>query len=145
LSAVAKRIAPERAIIVLGAGFGVSVAAEIALKIKEAAYRHAEGFSAGEFRHGSTALVDASAAVVGIVDPWSRSIVERALAPAAAAGAVILTIGEELDGRTAFGPRIDGRFAPLGWIVAGQMLALGIARQFGIDSDAPRGLQKFLD
>lgn len=145
LTAVAERIAPERAIVVLGAGFGVAVAAEIALKIKEAAYRHAEGFSAGEFRHGSTALIDASAAVVGIVDSWSRSIVERALAPAEAAGAEILTIGGELGGRTEFGPCIDGMFAPLGWIVAGQMLALGIARQFGVDSDAPRGLKKFLD
>jgi glucosamine--fructose-6-phosphate aminotransferase (isomerizing) len=51
----AELLEPAQSIIVVGAGYGVPVAAEIALKIKEASYRHAEGFGAGEFRHGSTA------------------------------------------------------------------------------------------
>ena len=44
----------------------VPVAYELALKIKEASYVHAEGFPAGEFRHGSSAMLDASTAIIGI-------------------------------------------------------------------------------
>jgi glucosamine--fructose-6-phosphate aminotransferase (isomerizing) len=60
MDAAAALFEAAQSIIVIGAGFGVPVADEIALKIKEATYRHAEGFGAGEFRHGSTALLDAT-------------------------------------------------------------------------------------
>ena len=54
------------------------------------------------------------------------------------------TFGAAVDGIAAFGPPLEGIFAPLGWIVTGQVLALAIARRAGIDSDTPRGLRKFL-
>jgi glucosamine 6-phosphate synthetase-like amidotransferase/phosphosugar isomerase protein len=60
------------------------------------------------------------------------------------AGAVVATLGHALPDIPAFGPPAHGRFAPLSWIVGGQLLALALARRAGIDSDAPRGLQKFL-
>jgi glucosamine--fructose-6-phosphate aminotransferase (isomerizing) len=135
---------PASSIIVLGADYGVPVADEIALKIKEATYRHAEGFGAGEFRHGSTALLDASRGVIGIVDGASGAIVGDVLATAAAAQAVTATFGGAIPGAPSFGPALGGTFAPLGWIVSGQLLALALARRAGIDSDAPRGLRKFL-
>lgn len=119
-------------IIVIGAGYGVPVASEIALKIKEASYRHAEGFGAGEFRHGSTAILDATRGLVGLVDESSRETV----------GAV-LDVGRETHAVVVVLPA-GGRFAPLYWIGGGQLLALALARRAGIDSDAPRGLQKFL-
>lgn len=131
-------------LVVLGAGLGVPVADEIALKIKESTYRHAEGFGAGEFRHGSTAILDGTRGVIGIADAWSFSVVSDVLATAHAAGSAVAAFGESIDGVPAFGPDIGGAFAPLGWIVAGQMLALALARRAGIDSDTPRGLQKFL-
>jgi glucosamine--fructose-6-phosphate aminotransferase (isomerizing) len=131
-------------IVVIGAGLGVPVADEIALKIKESSYRHAEGFGAGEFRHGSTAILDGSLGVIGIADPWSFSIVGDVLATARDAGSAVTVFGEPVDGFPGFGPDLAGTFAPLGWIVAGQMLALSLARRAGIDSDTPRGLQKFL-
>ena len=135
---------PTHSICVIGVGYGVPVAAEIALKIKEASYRHAEGFGAGEFRHGSTAILEAARGIVGIVDGSSRASVGTVLDVARAAQAVVATLGDALPGVPAFGPPAAGRFAPLSWIVGGQSLALALARRSGIDSDAPRGLHKFL-
>ena len=135
---------PAHSIVVVGAGFGVPIAAEIALKIKEASYRHAEGFGAGEFRHGSTAILDARRGIVGIVDASSRASVGAVLDVARDAHAIVAALGDPLPGVPAFGPPAAGRFAPLAWIVGGQLLALALARRSGIDSDAPRGLQKFL-
>jgi len=66
------------------------------------------------------------------------------LAAARAAHAVVETIGDAIEGVPAFGPPAAGRFAPLAWIVTGQLLALALARRAGIDSDAPRGLRKYL-
>lgn len=132
MTRIAAALEPTHSIIVIGAGYGVPVASEIALKIKEASYRHAEGFGAGEFRHGSTAILDPTRGLVGLVDESSRETV----------GAV-LDIGRERRAVVAVLPA-GGRFAPLYWIAGGQLLALALARSAGIDSDAPRGLQKFL-
>jgi glucosamine--fructose-6-phosphate aminotransferase (isomerizing) len=132
MTRAAASLDPTHSIIVIGAGYGVPVASEIALKIKEASYRHAEGFGAGEFRHGSTAILDATRGLVGLVDESSRDTV----------GAV-LDVGRETRAVVVVLPA-GGRFAPLYWIGAGQLLALALARRAGIDSDAPRGLQKFL-
>jgi glucosamine--fructose-6-phosphate aminotransferase (isomerizing) len=134
----------SRSIVVIGAGYGVPVSSELALKIKESTYRHAEGFGAGEFRHGSTAMLDASRALVGIVDPWSRASVSNVISSGRGAHSAIITIGDAVDGVPRFGPELAGPFAPLGWIIAGQVLALALARAAGIDSDTPRGLHKFL-
>jgi glucosamine--fructose-6-phosphate aminotransferase (isomerizing) len=57
---------------------------------------------------------------------------------------VTATIGGSVDRAPAFGPALAGPFAPLGWIVTGQVLALALARRAGVDSDTPRGLRKFL-
>ena len=140
----AELLEPAQSIIVIGAGYGVPVAAEIALKIKEASYRHAEGFGAGEFRHGSTAILDRSRGMVGIVDASSAASLCSVLDVARDAHAIVATLGDAPAGGAVFGPSAAGRFAPLAWIVAGQLLALALARRAGIDSDAPRGLQKFL-
>jgi glucosamine--fructose-6-phosphate aminotransferase (isomerizing) len=144
MDAAAALIEPVQSIVVIGAGFGVPVADEIALKIKESTYRHAEGFGAAEFRHGSTAILDATRGLIGIADPWSRDIVGDVLRTGRAAGSAVATIGDAIEGVPTLGPGITGTFAPLGWIVTGQFLALSLARRAGIDSDTPRGLQKFL-
>jgi glucosamine--fructose-6-phosphate aminotransferase (isomerizing) len=144
MDSAAALLEAAHSIVVIGAGYGVPVSSEIALKIKEASYRHAEGFGAGEFRHGSTAILEAARGMVGIVDASSRAPVGMVLEAAQAARAVVETIGDAIDGVPGFGPPAAGRFAPLAWIVTGQLLALALARRAGIDSDAPRGLHKFL-
>lgn len=140
----ARRLEPAQSIVVIGAGYGVPVAAEVALKIKEASYRHAECFGAGEFRHGSTAILDATRGMIGVVDAESRSAVGAVLNVARHAHAITVALGEELPDVPAFGPPASGIFTPLSWIVGGQVLALTLARRAGIDSDTPRGLRKFL-
>ena len=132
----AAALEPAHSIMVIGAGYGVPVAAEIALKIKEASYRHAEGFAAGEFRHGSTAILDAARGMVGLLDDWSTTSVGAVLEVARAARTIVVTLDDA--------PAADGRFGPLYWIASGQLLALALARRAGIDSDTPRGLRKFL-
>jgi len=140
----AERIALLRSIAVVGAGYGVPIACEVALKIKESTYVHAEGFAAGEFRHGSAAMLDARTALIGVVDDASRDIVRRPLAEAERTDSLRYTIGGDADGVPRLGPRTGEAFNTLGWLVAGQMLALAIGRRRGIDGDAPRGLTKFV-
>jgi glutamine---fructose-6-phosphate transaminase (isomerizing) len=138
----AERIARRRSIIYTGSGFGAPVANELALKLREAAYLSADGLAAGEFRHGSTAMLDASFAVVGIVDDATRDIVRRPLEAAALAESARFVIGEPFDGITGLGPRVPEAWETLGWLITGQLIALYAGRARGVNSDAPRGLVK---
>jgi glucosamine--fructose-6-phosphate aminotransferase (isomerizing) len=142
--AAARRIARRRSVAVVAAGYGVPIAHELALKIKEASYVHAEGFAAGEFRHGSSAMLDASTAIIGIVDEVSRDIVHRPLAEAAEAEAARYVIGARSGEIPLLGPATGEAFNTLAWLVAGQMLALAIGRANYVESDAPRGLSKWV-
>jgi glucosamine--fructose-6-phosphate aminotransferase (isomerizing) len=144
VAVAAGHLATSRGVIVVGAGYGVPIANEIALKIKEASYVHAEGFPAGEFRHGSSAVLDASMAIVGIVDEASRASVDRPLTEAASRGATRYAIGARLGEVALLGPLVHEAFNTLAWLVTGQRLALELGRARGVDSDAPRGLAKAL-
>jgi glucosamine--fructose-6-phosphate aminotransferase (isomerizing) len=140
----AGKIARQRSVIIVGTGYGLPVAYEAALKMKEASYVHAEGFSAGEFRHGSAAILDASCALVGIVDDVSLRVVERPIRDALQAGSQCYTVGGELRGVPLLGPVVGEAFNTLAWLVAAQAVALEAGRARGIDSDAPRGQSKIL-
>jgi glutamine---fructose-6-phosphate transaminase (isomerizing) len=139
----AKRIAQCRDAIVLGTDYGAPIAREAALKFKEATYLHAEGFEAGEFRHGSAAMVDGSTAAIGIVDRDGSPIVGRALRELESTGALLLAIGTtKIEGVPTLGPLVEDAYNTLAWLVTIQMLALYVARVRGVDSDTPRGLTK---
>jgi glutamine---fructose-6-phosphate transaminase (isomerizing) len=140
----AQLLAKRRAIAIVGAGYSFPIAYELALKIKEASYVHAEGFSAGEFRHGSSAMLDSSCALIGILDETSRDIVERPMLEALTAGALRFAIGAPLGEIEVLGPQPREAFNTLAWLVTGQSLALAVGRAAGVDSDTPRGLSKFL-
>ncbi len=140
----AQRIARRRSVAVVGAGYGVPVALELALKLKESSYVHAEGFAAGEFRHGSAAILDATTTLVGVADDASAAIVARSLAEAERTETLRFTIGAPLAGVTMLGARTGEAFKTLAWIVAGQMLALEVGRARGVESDTPRGLTKYV-
>jgi glucosamine--fructose-6-phosphate aminotransferase (isomerizing) len=145
LATQAERIAGCRSVAVLGSDYGLPIASEMALKLKEACYLHAEGFAAGEFRHGSIAMIDATSAVIGVIDSDARAIVERPLAEVAAAGPSRFTIGSPpVPGAVRLGPEVEVPFNTLGWLVTAQTVALYAARARGIESDAPRGLRKAL-
>ncbi|HET9096750.1 MAG TPA: SIS domain-containing protein [Candidatus Baltobacteraceae bacterium] len=138
----AQRIARRRSVIIVAAGYGVPVANECALKLKEASYIHAEGFSAGEFRHGSAAMLDPSCAIVGIVDEVSRNVVNRPLVEALQAESLRYTIGGRIGDIPLLGPVVGEAFNTLAWLVAAQVLALYVGRARYVESDAPRGLAK---
>lgn len=144
VAAFAVRLASRGSVAVVGAGYGVPIALELALKLKESSYVHAEGFAAGEFRHGSTAILDATTTLIGVVDDASRDVVRRPLAEAERTGALRATIGGSLESIAAFGAPVGDAFNTLAWLVAGQVLALEVGRARGIDGDAPRGLTKFV-
>jgi glucosamine--fructose-6-phosphate aminotransferase (isomerizing) len=140
----AERIAQQRSVAVVGAGYGVPIAHEAALKIKESSYLHAEGFAAGEFRHGSAAILDAQTVLVGIVDEASRAIVQRPLEEAERSASLRYTIGARVEGIPLLGPLVDESFNTLAWLTTAQYLALSLGRARGVDSDQPRGLTKFV-
>ncbi|HKU68098.1 MAG TPA: SIS domain-containing protein [Candidatus Baltobacteraceae bacterium] len=138
----AQRIARRRSVVIVAAGYGVPVANECALKLKEASYIHAEGFSAGEFRHGSAAMLDPSCAILGIVDDVSRNVVNRPLVEALQAESLRYTIGGRIGDIPLLGPVVGEAFNTLAWLVAAQVLALNVGRARYVESDAPRGLAK---
>jgi glucosamine--fructose-6-phosphate aminotransferase (isomerizing) len=138
------QLATCNSVVFLGSDYGLPIAREAALKLKEAAYIHAEGFSAGEFRHGSVAMVDAASAVVGIADEDALAAVERPLREIEASKAPRYTMGMSVKGMPRLGPVVDVPFNTLGWLVTAQLIALHAARARGVDADAPRGLTKAL-
>jgi glucosamine--fructose-6-phosphate aminotransferase (isomerizing) len=141
----AQRIASCSNAVVLGSDYGLPIALETGLKFKEACYLHAEGFAAGEFRHGSVAMVDAACAVIGILDDDAREIVARPMREVESSRALRYTIGARgIDDVPHIGPEVEAPFNTLAWLVTAQMLTLHAARARGIDSDAPRGLSKAL-
>jgi glucosamine--fructose-6-phosphate aminotransferase (isomerizing) len=136
-------IAARHDVMVLGTDYGAPIAREAALKFKEATYLHAEGFEAGEFRHGSAAMIDASSVVLGIMDRDALEIVGRPLREARKSGALRYVIGSTtVDGIAMLGPAVEDAYNTLGWLVTVQLLALYVARARGINSDNPRGLTK---
>jgi glucosamine--fructose-6-phosphate aminotransferase (isomerizing) len=140
-----EELARRQNIVVAGGGDGVPVAGELALKLKEAAYRRAEGVAAGEFRHGSTAMLDRSSALVALIGAEPERGVVRLLEETAATGCAQIVVGGAFGDRLRVGIDTRGPFAALAWIASGQVLALELGRRDGIDGDAPRGLQKVVD
>jgi len=138
----AHRIARRRSVIFVAAGYGVPIAYESALKLKEASYIHAEGFSAGEFRHGSAAMLDATCAILGIVDDASRNVVNQPLLDALQAESLRYVIGGHIGDIPLLGPVVGEAFNTLAWLVSAQMLALYAGRARHVESDAPRGIAK---
>ena len=133
---VVARLAGVTNIIVAGSGDGFPIACEIALKFKEATYRHAEGVAAGEFRHGGVAMLDARCAVLLLApdDPAQRKLAGAAQR----AGAAVVPLA----GPEGIGPAVPAAWSSLGLLVAGQQVALELGRASGIDGDAPRGITK---
>ncbi|HKW44289.1 MAG TPA: SIS domain-containing protein [Candidatus Eremiobacteraceae bacterium] len=141
----AERIAQCHSVAVLGSDYGWPVAREAALKIKEASYLHAEGFAAGEFRHGSIAMIDASSAVLGIVDRDALPAVAAPMREIRKSEALRYIIGtENIDDIPQLGPAVDDPYNTLAWLVTAQLLALHAARARHVDSDAPRAIAKAL-
>jgi glucosamine--fructose-6-phosphate aminotransferase (isomerizing) len=151
---LAREIADSKAILFLGRHVGYPVAMEGALKLKELAYMHAEGFPAGELKHGPIALVEQGVPVVVVVpSPRGRAVlhdkVVSNIAEISARGArtiVIATEGDELAAKHAAHlievPAVPTLMSPLVSTIPLQVLAAEIAQARGYDVDKPRNLAK---
>ena len=152
--ALARELAAERCVLFLGRHVGYPVALEGALKLKELAYMHAEGFAAGELKHGPIALIDESLPVVVIVPSMrDRGVLHDKIVSniqeIRARGARVIVIAEEGDtGVKPYAdtlievPAVPTLLQPLVTTVPLQVFACELATAKGHDVDQPRNLAK---
>jgi glucosamine--fructose-6-phosphate aminotransferase (isomerizing) len=134
----------------LGRGINMPVAYEGALKLKEISYVHAEGYPAGEMKHGPIALIDENMPVVCIAprDPWHDKMISQIQQARARGGTVIAvaTEGDELVSSLAdyvlWVPECPWMLSPVVTVIPLQLLAYHIAVIRGLDVDQPRNLAK---
>ncbi|OLR90590.1 glutamine--fructose-6-phosphate transaminase (isomerizing) [Actinokineospora bangkokensis] len=154
VQALGRELADAKAVLFLGRHVGYPVALEGALKLKELAYMHAEGFAAGELKHGPIALIEPGLPVVVVMpSPKGRAVLHSKLvsniSEIQARGARTIVIAEEGDETVRpFAdelievPAVPTLLQPLVSTVPLQVLAAEIARSRGYDVDKPRNLAK---
>ena len=149
--AIAQELAKAQDVLFLGRGVSYPIALEGALKLKEISYIHAEGYAAGEMKHGPIALIDETVPVIVVApsDELFEKTVSNMHETMARGGRVVLISdkrGIELAGDNAWMrievPEIDPLFAPLIYAVPVQLLAYHAAVIKGTDVDQPRNLAK---
>ncbi len=149
LTPLIEGLAAVEGAVVSGRGYAYSAALELALKLKEACYLHAMGLSFADLLHGPIAVVDQRTPAV-IMAADSGQALEGAVALAqrvmqSGAPAYGIGGGAALAAECAYavpGPRLPEWLAPIGLIIAGQLLTEALARRLGLDPDHPRGLSK---
>ena len=153
IMALAKRFLDKKSVLFLGRHVGYPVALEGALKLKEIAYLHAEGFPAGELKHGPIALVEEGVPIFIVVPPQGRDQlhdkVVSNIQEVRARGALTVVLAEEGDEEVEpyadvlFRlPKVSTLLQPLVATVPLQMFACELATLKGYDVDQPRNLAK---
>lgn len=134
----------------LGRGITMPIAYEGALKLKEISYTHAEGYPAGEMKHGPIALIDEDMPVVCLApkDPWHEKMISQ-IQQAKARGGVVIAVATEGDelvegmaDHVLWLPETPWMLSPAVAVIPLQMLAYHIAAIRGLDVDQPRNLAK---
>ncbi|MEO6433651.1 MAG: glutamine--fructose-6-phosphate transaminase (isomerizing) [Sphingomicrobium sp.] len=151
IRAMAHLIEPARDVLYLGRGADFPMAMEGALKLKEISYIHAEGYAAGEMKHGPIALIDDSVPVIVIAPsgPLFEKTVSNMQEVRARGGQIVLIsdargIASAGEGciATIEMPEVHPLIAPLTYAVPVQLLAYHVAVLKGTDVDQPRNLAK---
>jgi glucosamine--fructose-6-phosphate aminotransferase (isomerizing) len=151
IEVLAKQLSKAKDVLYLGRGQMFPVAMEGALKLKEISYIHAEGYPAGELKHGPIALVDEVMPVI-VVAP-SDELMEKTLSNmqevAARGGRIILVTDAEGEKHIGHGvaetiviPKVPSFVAPILALIPVQLLAYHTAVFMGTDVDQPRNLAK---
>ncbi len=143
-------LAEHRSAVYMGRGYNYPTAMEAALKLKEVAYVHAEGYPAGELKHGPIALLDEEMPVVAFAtDSSTREKVRSNIQEVHARQSPVLAVVSEGDTTladhvqfTVEVPRVPEVVSPLLTAVVGQLLAYHAAMTRGYDVDRPRNLAK---
>ncbi len=151
IATVAREIANARDVLYLGRGINYPIALEGALKLKEISYIHAEGYAAGELKHGPIALIDENVPVIVIAprDDLYEKTVSNMEEVAARGGKIVLLTddqGLEANGHHLFQririPEAHPFISPLLYAVPVQLIAYHAAVFIGTDVDQPRNLAK---
>jgi len=151
--ALAEDLASASSVLFLGRHAGFPIALEGALKLKELAYIHAEGFAAGELKHGPIALVEDRLPVFCVVPPQGRDQLHDKMVSGIqeirARGARTIVLAEEGDEEvTPYAddlirlPRVPTLLQPMVAVVPLQLFSCELATQMGHDVDQPRNLAK---
>lgn len=134
----------------LGRGVNMPTAYEGALKLKEISYIHAEGYPAGEMKHGPIALIDRNMPVIAIAphDPWYEKMLSQ-VEQAKARGGIVIALATDGDERLPeiadhiiWLPDTPWLLSPVTAVIPLQLLAYHIAARRGLDVDQPRNLAK---
>jgi glucosamine--fructose-6-phosphate aminotransferase (isomerizing) len=150
VEAVAHTLKDIRDCLYLGRGINMPIAYEGALKLKEISYIHAEGYPAGEMKHGPIALIDEHMPVLCLApkDPWHEKMISQ-IQQAKARGGIVIAVatdGDELVGGMAshvlWVPEAPWMLSPVVTVLPLQLLAYHIAALRGLDVDQPRNLAK---
>jgi glucosamine--fructose-6-phosphate aminotransferase (isomerizing) len=147
---IAEKLKETRDCLYLGRGINMPIAYEGALKLKEISYIHAEGYPAGEMKHGPIALIDKDMPVVVLAphDPWYEKMISQIEQAKARGGTVIAvaTDGDEiipsLVDHVLWVPDTPWLLSPVVTVIPLQLLAYHIAAKRGLDVDQPRNLAK---
>ena len=151
---LARWMADTRSVLFLGRNVGSPIALEGALKLKEISYLHAEGFAAGELKHGPIALIEPGQPVFVLVpSPRGSSVIHDKVVSniqeIRARGARVIVIAEEGDAavlpfadEVLHIPLAGPLFEPLLAVVPLHIFAMGLASAKGLDVDQPRNLAK---
>ncbi|MDX6738349.1 glutamine--fructose-6-phosphate transaminase (isomerizing) [Actinocorallia sp. A-T 12471] len=150
---LARSLADEKSVLFLGRHVGYPVALEGALKLKELAYMHAEGFAAGELKHGPIALIEDGLPVIVVVPPRARDVLHDKIVSniqeIRARGARTIVIAEEGDDSVApysdtliEVPAVPTLLQPLVTTIPLQVFSCELATAKGHDVDQPRNLAK---
>ena len=150
---LARELADAKSVLFLGRHAGYPVALEGALKLKELAYIHAEGFAAGELKHGPIALVEEGMPIICVVPPQGRDFLHEKMVSGIqevrARGARTIVLAEEDDESVKPYadvliplPKVPTLLQPMVAVVPLQLFACELATAMGHDVDMPRNLAK---
>jgi glutamine---fructose-6-phosphate transaminase (isomerizing) len=151
---LAKSMAQAKSVLFLGRNVGFPVSMEGALKLKELAYIHAEGFAAGELKHGPIALIEEGQPVIVIVpsprdsDSLHPKVISN-IQEIRARGAKVIAIAESGDTAVAefaehviYVPQCENIFSAILTVIPLQVFAMELSTAKGLDVDQPRNLAK---
>ncbi|UXE63578.1 MAG: glutamine--fructose-6-phosphate transaminase (isomerizing) [Woronichinia naegeliana WA131] len=150
IETLAHDFADTQDFIFIGRGINFPIALEGALKLKEISYIHAEGYPAGEMKHGPIALLDSKVPVVAIAMPGlvhDKVLSNAQEAKARDARLIGVTPNDDLEARSIFDdlllvPPVEELLSPIVAVIPLQLLAYHIAARRGLDVDQPRNLAK---
>ncbi len=140
---IAKTLKDKKDIYIIGRGFAYPVAREIALKLKEISYIHAEGMMGGELKHGTLALIEKGTLVIALMPENDHDIISNVKEVEARGARVIAISNNHHENYETINipAKDEAAFAILAAIV-GQLLTYYIAKENGLPIDKPRSLAK---